>query len=58
MTSDTLVSLNLFTMFKFSRGIQILDNIYIYQSWEAEMILILIVIHGVLLDKSVGISGL
>lgn len=45
-------------MFKFSRSIQILENIYIYQSWEAEMILILILIHGVLLGKSADISGL
>lgn len=58
MTSDTLGTLNLFTKFKFSRGIQVLENIYIYHSWEAEMIIILILIHGVLLGKSVDISGL
>lgn len=58
MTSDTLGTLNLFTMFKFSGSITDIREYLHLPELRAEMILILILIHGVLLGKSADISGL
>lgn len=47
---------NLLSMCIFSTSIEILKNICIYHSWK-KIIFILILISGVLLGKSIGISG-